>query len=115
LTDDEWAVDEPIVHKIGILCGRPSTCDLRLIIDGNIEKLSISKSWHEVGDRQATKVVTASYYRRMSRDGRWERIVKILAESEVCRFCEAIHAAAGSERSHWRRDCARARRPYPRA
>lgn len=80
LTDEEWAVVEPLIHTVGVHCGRPSKFDLRQIIDCIIEKLGACKSWHEVGGEVATKSVIANYHRRMRSDGRWERVVKVLHE-----------------------------------
>ncbi|REG52081.1 putative transposase of IS4/5 family DUF4096 [Paraburkholderia sp. BL6669N2] len=80
LTDREWAVVEPLIHTIGVRRGRPSTHDLRQIIDCIIEKLGACKSWHEVGGAVATKSVIANYHRRMRDDGRWERVVTVLNE-----------------------------------
>jgi transposase len=78
LTDEEWAIVEPLIHTVGVHCGRPSKFDLRQIIDCIIEKLGACKSWNEVGGEVTSKSVIANYHRRMRNDGRWERVVKVL-------------------------------------
>jgi hypothetical protein len=83
MTDDEWDVIEPIASHRSFpdRPGRPSRYPLRDVVNGVITKLGTGISWSELWNQRAAYVASPAFHKRMKADGRWDRIVELLAHS----------------------------------
>jgi transposase len=83
LTDQEWDVIEPIAsyRRLADRPGRPSGYPLRDVVNGVILKMGTGIAWSELWNQRTGFSVSPMLYKRMKADGRWDRIVEVLAES----------------------------------
>jgi transposase len=70
LTDDEWAVLEPLLPKSNNRCGRWR--DHREVINGIIHRLSTGCQWRELPDRFGPWQTVHKRHMLCSADGTWE-------------------------------------------
>ncbi|WP_341318693.1 transposase [Paraburkholderia sp. IMGN_8] len=83
MTDQEWAVIEPIAsyRRDADRPGRPSGYLLRDVVNGAILKMGTGIAWSELWNQRRGFSVSPMLYSRMRADGRWEKIVDVLANS----------------------------------
>ncbi|MEV7198306.1 IS5 family transposase [Streptomyces sp. NPDC093510] len=83
LTDDEWAVLEPLLPKSNSRCGRWR--DHRQVINGIIHRLSTGCQWRELPARFGPWQTVHKRHMLWSADGTWERLlqhVQAVADAE---------------------------------
>ncbi|MFB7084560.1 IS5 family transposase [Streptomyces sp. NPDC056296] len=74
LTDDEWAVLEPLLPKSNNRCGRWR--DHRQVINGVIRRLSTGCQWRELHDRFFPWQTVHKRHMLWSADGTWEVLLQ---------------------------------------
>ena len=74
LTDEQWAVLEPLLPR-GKKPGRPRTYPLRQLIDGIRWRVRTGVPWRDVPDRYGPWQSVYQLFRRWQRDGTWRKIV----------------------------------------
>ncbi|MFF4410823.1 IS5 family transposase [Streptomyces sp. NPDC001404] len=84
LTDDEWAVLEPLLPLSNNRCGRWR--DHRQVINGIIHRLGTSCQWRELPERFGPWQTVHKRHLLWSADGTWERLL---------RHVQAVADAAG--------------------
>lgn len=74
LTDDEWAVLEPLLPTSNNRCGRWR--DHRQVINGIIHRLSTGCQWRKLPERFGPWQTVHSRHMLWSADGTWERLLQ---------------------------------------
>ena len=83
ISDAEWGTLEPILCSRAVVKGRKFEHDIRLVLDGIIEKLGTNTPWRKMIYKAGTWENAATYYRRWVKDGRWERVYQALARQRL--------------------------------
>ncbi|WP_406725504.1 IS5 family transposase [Streptomyces sp. GD-15H] len=115
LTDEQWAVLEPLLPK-GKKPGRPPIWTRRQLIDGIRFRVRTGIPWRDVPEQYGPWGRVYDLFRRWQRDGTWQRILTALqaradardliawdinVDSTVCRAHQ--HAAGARKRGTCRR------------
>jgi transposase len=74
LTDEQWAVLEPLLPK-GKKPGRPPKWSRRQLIDGIRWRTRAGTPWRDVPERYGPWQSVYGLFRRWQRDGTWQRIL----------------------------------------
>ncbi|MFF7213045.1 transposase [Streptomyces sp. NPDC008238] len=74
LTDEQWAVLEPLL-PVRKKVGRPATWTRRQLIDGIRFRVRTGVPWREVPERYGPWGRVYDLFRRWQRDGTWQRVV----------------------------------------
>ncbi|GAA4819646.1 hypothetical protein GCM10023220_60570 [Streptomyces ziwulingensis] len=74
LTDEQWAMLEPLLPK-GAKAGRPSVWSRRLLIDGIRFRVRTGVPWRDVPAEYGPWARIYDLFRRWQRDGTWQRIL----------------------------------------
>lgn len=74
LTDEQWAVLEPLLPK-GTKPGRPPKWSRRRLIDGIRWRTRAGTPWRDVPERYGRWESVYGLFRRWQRDGTWRRIL----------------------------------------
>lgn len=77
LTDEQWAVLEPLLPK-GKKPGRPAKHPKRRLIDGIRWRIRAGTPWRDVPARYGPWQTVYGLFRRWQRDGSWKRILTAL-------------------------------------
>jgi len=80
LTDEQWAILEPLLPK-GAKPGRPPKWGRRQLIDGIRWRTRVGAPWRDVPQRYGPWASVYGLFRRWQRDGTWKRI---LAGLQAC-------------------------------
>jgi transposase len=77
LTDQQWAVVEPLLPKPK-KSGRPSPWTKRQLIDGIRWRIRVGAPWRDVPTQYGSWQAVYGLFRRWQRDGTWHRILTAL-------------------------------------
>ena len=107
LSDEEWAVIEPLLPKDG---RGPKRKDDRKILNGVFYVLRTGAPWRDLPERYGPYTTVYSRYNRWDERGVWKDIFDALAEEceDSLIFIDASivkahRAASGSKRGSWRK------------
>ena len=107
LSDEEWAVIEPLLPTGG---RGPKRTDDRRILNGIFYILRTGAPWRDLPERYGPRTTVYNRYARWARRGIWKSIFDALAEdSEDSLFfidssiVKAHRAASGAKGGNWRR------------
>ncbi len=107
LSDEEWAVIEPLLPTGG---RGPKRTDDRRILNGIFYILRTGAPWRDLPGRYGPRTTVYNRYARWARRGIWKSIFDALAEdSEDSLFfidssiVKAHRAASGAKGGNWRR------------
>ncbi|WUD70993.1 transposase [Streptomyces sp. NBC_00510] len=109
LTDEQWAVLEPLLPK-GKKVGRPPIWTRRQLIDGIRFRVRTGVPWRDVPGQYGSWARVYDLFHRWQRDGTWQRIFTQLQERAEARelITWDLDADSAVRRAHQR--AARARR-----
>jgi transposase len=107
LTDEEWAVVQPLLPKHG---RGPKRKDDRKVLNGIFYILRTGAPWRDLPERYGPYTTVYNRYNRWDERGVWKGIFDALAEEcgDSLVFIDssivkAHRAASGSKRGNWRR------------
>ena len=107
LSDEEWAVIEPLLPKEG---RGPKRKDDRKILNGVFYILRTGAPWRDLPERYGPYTTVYNRYNRWGERGVWKGIFDALAEEceDSLVFIDASivkahRAASGSKRGNWRK------------
>lgn len=107
LTDEEWAIIEPLLPPQG---RGPERKDDRKVLNGIFYILRTGAPWRDLPERYGPRTTIYNRYNRWGRRGVWRDIFEALArESEDAlvfvdaSIVKAHRAAAGSKKGNWKR------------
>jgi transposase len=107
LTDEEWALIEPMLPKDG---RGPKRKDDRTVLNGIFYILRTGAPWRDLPERYGPYTTVYNRYNRWGERGVWKAIFDALAEE--CEdslvfidssIVKAHRAASGSKRGNWRK------------
>lgn len=78
LTDQQWALIEPLMPPRKPPVGRPSRSDHRAVVGAILWVLSTGASWRDVPEEVARWQTVYGRYRKWHEEGLWPRIVEAL-------------------------------------
>ena len=107
LSDEEWAVIEPLLPKGG---RGPKRKDDRKVLNGIFYILRTGAPWRDLPDRYGPYTTVYNRYNRWGERGVWKGIFDALAEEVEdslifidASIVKAHRAASGSKRGNWRK------------
>ena len=107
LSDEEWAVIEPLLPKGG---RGPKRVDDRRVLNGIFYILRTGAPWRDLPERYGPRTTVYNRYARWARRGIWKAIFDGLAEHSGdslffidSSIVKAHRAAAGAKGGNWRR------------
>ena len=77
LTDEQWAVVEPLIPRSAAKTGRPAS-DRRLVVNGIFWFLSTGAPWRDLPERFQPWQTVYGHFSRWRRDGVFARMVEAL-------------------------------------
>lgn len=107
LSDEEWAVIEPLLPKDG---RGPKRKDDRKVLNGIFYILRTGAPWRDLPERYGPYTTVYNRYNRWGERGVWKGIFDALAEEVEdslvfidASIIKAHRAASGSKRGNWRK------------
>ncbi len=107
LSDEEWAVIEPLLPKGG---RGPKRVDDRRVLNGIFYILRSGAPWRDLPERYGPRTTVYNRYARWARRGIWKAIFDALADQNEdslffidSSIVKAHRAAAGAKGGSWRR------------
>jgi putative transposase len=74
VTDEEWAILEPLLYPKRAATGRPPTVERREVVDAIFSVLRTGCQWRYLPEGFPNWVTVYWYFKRWRDDGTWERV-----------------------------------------
>ena len=107
LSDEEWAIIEPLLP---VKTRGPARVDDRQVLNGIFYILRTGAPWRDLPERYGPRTTVYNRYTRWARRGVWRGIFEALAQSGEdsllfidASIVKAHRAAAGAKGGNWRR------------